>query len=257
MAVYNGQPWLGEAVESVLKQSLKDWEFIIINDGSTDGSLAVLEEYAAQDSRIRLCSTPNQGLTLALNAALDLSRGSYIARQDADDRSHVTRLERQADFLDRHLDIVLVGSGAKLLGAARTPFKVALQPARDEDIAHKMRKQNAFFHSSVMMRGAAVRGVQGYDPRFIRAQDYELWLRLMDLGRAANLSEALIDLYQGEGRISRRSARAQVTAALRAKLKNRKGRVLKGTPPHTLLWQMRGYLVPPGTLDQWRARRQR
>jgi len=117
-----------------------------------------------------------------------------------------------------------------------------------------MQKQNAFYHSSVMMRGAAVRALNGYDPNFVRAQDYELWFRLMDLGKAANLSEALIDLYQGEDRISRTAARAQVTSALRAKMKNRRGRVLKRAAPHRFFWQLRGYLIPPGTLDRFRAR---
>ena len=257
MSVFNGALWVDEAIESIAKQSVRDWEFIIIDDGSTDETPQILAKWAANDSRIRVFTTANQGLTRALNRALELTKGSYIARQDADDRSYPTRLERQTDFLDRHPDVVLLGTGAKLLGEKRTPFRTAIQPAHDVDIARKMQKQNAFFHSSVMMRGAAIRQAGGYDPDFVRAQDYELWFRLMEQGKAANLSEALIDLYQGDDRISRTAARAQVTAALRAKIKNRRGRVLKGTAPHRFFWQLRGYLIPPGTLDRFRARQRR
>ena len=106
-----------------------------------------------------------------------------------------------------------------------------------------------------MMRSSALRQVGGYDPEFIRSQDYDLWFRLLDVGLAANLPDALVELDQGPSRVSRKQARKQVRASLKAKWKNRKGRVLKGTPPHIFWWQLRGFIIPPGTLNAIKARR--
>ena len=113
MGVYNGEKYLKESVESVLSQTFSDFEFIIINDGSTDGSTEMLQSYS--DSRIRLYHQENRGLTASLNRAISLAKGKYIARQDADDISMEMRFEEQFRFLERNPDVVIVGSSCILI----------------------------------------------------------------------------------------------------------------------------------------------
>lgn len=106
MSVYNGERYLGEAVESIFNQTFSDFEFIIINDGSTDRTPEILTEI--DDPRAKVINQPNRGLTASLNRAIRLAKGEYIARMDADDISEPTRLERQVEVLDRDPDVVLV-----------------------------------------------------------------------------------------------------------------------------------------------------
>src|SRR5579859_2675921 len=123
MPVYNAQRYLAQAVDSILAQSFKDFEFIIIDDGSTDSSTEILRKYEAADPRIRLFSRPNTGLTIALNEALGYARGRYLARMDSDDVSLPRRLEKQVAFMEDHPDhvavgcrVVLIDPDAELLG---------------------------------------------------------------------------------------------------------------------------------------------
>ena len=255
MSVYNGAQTVGPAIESILSQTFSDFEFIIINDGSTDESAEIIESYAKKDARIMVISQQNEGLTRALNRGIESCRTPLIARADADDHSLPERLAKQVAFMNENPDVVLLGSGAHLLNAGGERYQSVRAPTDDQSIQKAMRKRNIFFHSAVIMRSDALQRVGGYDQDFVRSQDYDLWLRLLEEGRGANLEEALIELNQGPSRVSRKQARKQVTASIKAKWKNRKGRVLKGTPPHIFWWQIRGYIVPPGTLNAIKARR--
>lgn len=254
MSVYNGADTLAKAIESVLSQSFTDFEFIIIDDGSTDRSPEIIASYVEKDARIRVITQQNEGLTKALNRGLETCVAPLVARADADDHSLTERLEKQVQFMEEHPEVVLLGSGAHLLNVQGARYQSVSAPADDAAIRKAMRKRNIFFHSAMMMRTETVRKVGGYDPCFIRSQDYDLWLRLLDEGEGANLVEALIELDQGPGRVSRKQARKQVTASIKVKWKNRKGGVLKGTPPHVFWWQLRGYIIPPGTLNAIKAK---
>ena len=255
MSVYNGADTVAKAIESVQGQSFADFEFIIIDDGSNDKSPEIIANFAKNDPRIRIVTQKNEGLTRALNRGLETCSAPLVARADADDHSLPDRLERQVQFMNEHPEVVLLGSGAHLMNAAGERYQMAQAPTDDAAITKALRKRNIFFHSAMMMRTEAVRKAGGYDPEFIRSQDYDLWLRLLDEGEGANLSEALVELDQGPERVSRKQARKQVTASIKAKWKNRKGRILKGTPPHIFWWQLRGYIVPPGTLNAIKAKR--
>jgi glycosyltransferase involved in cell wall biosynthesis len=255
MSVYNGEATLAKAIESVLQQSLREFEFIIIDDGSSDTSPQILEHYARQDSRIRVITQKNEGLTRALNRGIESCIAPYIARADADDQSLTDRLEKQVQYMNDHPDVVLLGSGAHLLNAQGNRYQTVFAPEDDKAIRRAMRKRNIFFHSATLIRSSAIHQVSGYDSEFVRSQDYDLWLRLLDVGQGANLPEALVELDQGPSRVSRKQARKQVSASLKAKWKNRKGSVLKGTPLHIFWWQLRGYIIPPGTLNAIKARR--
>src|SRR5262249_44460136 len=124
MPVYNAERYVGKAIESVLNQTLSDFELVIVNDGSTDGSLEILQEYAARDPRIRLTSRPNVGLVGSRNELLDAARSNLVACMDADDISRSDRLERQVEYLRAHPDCVLVGSRVIIIDPDGQPLRI-------------------------------------------------------------------------------------------------------------------------------------
>ena len=229
MPVYNAEPYLAEAVESILGQTFADFEFLIINDGSTDRSGTILERYAARDRRIRLTSRPNTGYTVALNQLLDLARGEFVARMDADDVALPQRLERQVDYLRAHRDVVCVGSAVQFIdGAGR--FLRNGHPGMD----HEAIQQRALAgdcplnHPSIMMRRAAVQAVGGYHPEFEPAEDLDLWLRLGEVGRLTNLPEVLMKYRQHARSFSEQHQRLQLERSAAAVLEACRRR---GIPP--------------------------
>jgi hypothetical protein len=193
MSVYNGERYIHQAIDSILQQTFSDYEFIIINDGSTDRSEASIRDYS--DPRIRLVTQPeNTGLTRALNHALALAAGRCIARQDVDDVSLPERLDKQFAFLESHPDTVLVGTHAKAIDA-NNRAQATLQQFPTQDLALKwaLLFNNQFIHSSVMFRTDAVRDrLKGYDENYPRAQDFELWSRIAHRYPVANLRERLV-----------------------------------------------------------------
>jgi len=229
MPVYNAEPYLAEAVESILGQTFADFEFLVVNDGSTDRSGAILERYAARDRRIRLTSRPNTGYTVALNQLLDLASGEFVARMDADDVALPQRLERQVDYLRAHRDVVCVGSAVQFIdGAGR--FLRNAHPGMD----HEAIQQRALAgdcplnHPSIMMRRAAVQAVGGYHPEFEPAEDLDLWLRLGEVGRLTNLPEVLMKYRQHARSFSEQHQRLQLERSVAAVLEACRRR---GIPP--------------------------
>jgi glycosyltransferase involved in cell wall biosynthesis len=194
MSAYNGQRYLKEAMESILCQTWSDFEFLIINDGSTDKSREIIMSF--DDPRIRLVENPtNIGLTKSLNHGLELSRTELIARQDADDISYPERLEQQVQFFETHSEVVLLGTSAQAIDEQGEPKKIDLHVPRGLlAIRWYLMFQNAFIHSSVMFRRSVVwENMGGYDESFARAQDYELWSRIARGFKVENLSDILID----------------------------------------------------------------
>jgi len=193
MSVYNAERYLREAIESILAQTLDDFEFIIVEDGSTDWSKQIIAEYAQRDVRVLpVWNVSNLGLTKSLNRGLDKARGVYIARQDADDRSLPERLQKQAAFLDAHPEVGLVGSWFMRMTEAGQPLHVIETPVADQAIRLKLfTRGNAFAHGSVMFRRECVEKVGGYREQFSYAEDYDLWLRIADRYGVANLPEPL------------------------------------------------------------------
>jgi len=195
MAVYNGLPHLREAVASVLAQTMAAFEFIIVDDGSTDGTTDLLAEFVAADDRVRvLTNERNLGLTASLNVGLRAARASLIARQDADDVSLPDRLGAQVAFMGAHPEVVLVGTAATVIdGAGRRVQEMAL-PLSDAAIRWHMLLKNAFCHTSAMFRRELDGHPVLYDESFQYAQDYELWSRLQHCGHLRNMPEALVKL---------------------------------------------------------------
>ena len=193
MPVYNAERYVGEAVRSILDQTLADFEFVIIDDGSTDRSGELLDSLAAGDSRIRLVRRPNTGYLRALNEGLPLCRGEFIARMDADDVSLPERFERQIGYLRGHPDCLAVGSGMLRIDADGDLICEEPMPTAHEEIEARLLKGfGALPHPSAMIRREALVAVGGYREDYYGVEDHDLWLRLAQRGRLANLPEPLV-----------------------------------------------------------------
>jgi glycosyltransferase involved in cell wall biosynthesis len=195
MAAYNEKRFIREAVESILDQTFPDFEFLIINDGSTDGTRNLLLSY--DDPRIRFIDNEqNIGLVKSLNRGLALARGEYIARQDADDRSHRFRLEKQVLFMEANPDVVLLGTQVLLVNEFGRPARLAYshRPVTKLGIRWRLMIDSAFVHSSVMFRRKVIWDeLHGYNELFVDREDAELWSRVTVDHEAQNLSETLLD----------------------------------------------------------------
>jgi len=189
MAVYNSEKYIREAVDSILNQTFRNFEFIIINDGSTDKTQEILESY--NDPRIVLTHQKHMGLTKSLNKGIALAKGKYIARQDADDISLPDRLEKQIEFLELHKDISLIGTAAKIIDIRGFYLKTIKYPTDHSSLRIAIKHSNHFWHGSVMFRKQNFFELGGYQEILFTAQDYDLWLRFVEKFKVANLSDPL------------------------------------------------------------------
>jgi glycosyltransferase involved in cell wall biosynthesis len=198
MPVYNAIRYVGVAVDSVLSQTFTDFEFIIIDDGSNDGTTEFLREYANRDPRIRLVSRPNTGLGIALNEALALARAPLVARMDADDECLPERFEKQVRYLYEHPECVLLGSRVLWIDAEGAPlFEMIGIELTHEKIDHELMTAGwPMVHPSVMMRRNVVQAIGGYQPDLVPNEDHDLFLRIAEVGRMANLPEVLLRYRQ-------------------------------------------------------------
>lgn len=188
MSVYNGEKYLREAIESILNQTFTDFEFIIVNDGSTDGSLEIIQSY--DDKRIKIINNEkNIGLTKSLNKALKVARGEYIARQDADDVSLPNRFEKQIKYLEKHPEVALLGTSVYLIDEKGKIIgkRMALAKPTFKELC----KGNRFSHGSVMFEKAVITELGGYNELLRYVQDYELWLRIAKSYEIRNLTQVL------------------------------------------------------------------
>ncbi len=193
MSVYNAEPYLAAAIESILNQTFRDFEFIIIDDGSTDSSLKTLQKYAAQDQRIRLTSRENRGIPQTRNEILAQSQGEFIAVMDADDIALPDRFAQQVEFLTQHPDVVCVGGGFDMIdekGRYLTSLTVPTDDATIQKLA--LAGHCSICHPTAMMRRTALQQVSGYDEAFRQTLDLDLWLRLGEIGQLANLPQPLL-----------------------------------------------------------------
>jgi glycosyltransferase involved in cell wall biosynthesis len=206
MPVRNGAEWLAEAVASIRAQDFPDFEFLIIDDGSDDGTVALLSRFAAADCRIRLVRQAPQGIVPALNTAITKARAPYLARLDADDRASSDRLGKQFAFMQAHPEIGLLGTRAERIDAAGHVVGRLAPPTDPATLARVLERTNPFVHSSTMMRTALVRQLGGYRAAFRAAEDYDLWLRMAEASRIANLADYLTQYRWHESNLSQRDA---------------------------------------------------
>jgi glycosyltransferase involved in cell wall biosynthesis len=190
MSVYNGEEYLREATDSILKQTFTDFEFLIINDGSTDRTAEILESY--DDPRIKIINNEeNMGLTKSLNKGLRMARGEYIARQDADDVSMLERLEKEVNFLDQNKNVGLVSTYYLIIKKNGKVLHTMKCLTEDWELKEKLLEGNPFAHGSVMLRAECIGKVGLYREEFKSAQDYDLWLRISEVYDVANIHEPL------------------------------------------------------------------
>ena len=230
MSVYNGEEFLKRAMDSILTQTFTNFEFIIIDDGSSDNSLNILEEYAKNDNRIKIVSQKNIGLTKSLNIGIKLASGKYIARQDADDVSLSQRLEKQVDFLEKNEDIVLLGTNQYEIDGeviyTGKYFDI-------ETINKIVYLYNPIVHTSAMFRRDFCVDISLYDESFTTSQDFEAWMRLAKFGKIAMLDDILVKRYIGNESITATKKYKQVYNGYRARKKHNVA--LKSIVKYTLL----------------------
>ena len=201
MPVYNGRKFVRHAIDSILNQTFRDLEFIIVDDASDDGTWELLERYG--DERIVLIRQgARSGPYPARNRALRIARGEFIAMMDSDDVSHPERLEREMEFLRANPDVALVGTCYRLIderGAEKSRWKVLLS---NDEIKGELPKRNWFCGPSVMFRRACLREVGLFDERFRFAADYDMWLRIAGKFNVANIDEFLFDYREHDAQIT-------------------------------------------------------
>jgi GT2 family glycosyltransferase len=190
MPAYNGAKWLKNAILSVIAQSFADFEFIIINDNSSDNTEEIVTVFAKHDKRIKYIKNErNLGVQKTRNIALDISLGEYIAEIDQDDEwLDVNKLKKQVEFLENNQDYVLVGTGVIVVNEEGVEIARYLMPETDVEIRKKILRANCFIHSSVMYRQKKVKDIGGYTVEKM-SEDHDLWLRLGRVGKFMNLQE--------------------------------------------------------------------
>jgi glycosyltransferase involved in cell wall biosynthesis len=224
--VFNAGRYLLRSAESVRTQDGVSWEWVVVDDGSTDGSSRLLAELAAADPRVRVVWQENQGLTKALVHGCELAQGRYIARHDADDLSLPGRLARQVELLRADPGSSMASCWSLAVGPEDEELYSVVRPADSALATEALRRgEEGPCHGSVVFRAEAYRRVGGYRAEFRYAQDWDLWLRLTEVGRIAYVPDFLYCYRVGENNISahRRGQQLRLQQAAQACVRARAG----------------------------------
>ncbi|OLE54026.1 MAG: hypothetical protein AUG51_10405 [Acidobacteria bacterium 13_1_20CM_3_53_8] len=221
MPVHNGEKYVLEAIQSILRQTCKNFEFIIVNDGSDDSTAEILERCKREDGRISIYHQKKLGFTTALNSACKLAKGKYIARMDADDISLPQRFSRQVKFLEAHPAHSLCGTWIKAFSATKN--HVISYPTDSEDIKCLLLFECAFAHPSVMMRRKLfeVHGLS-YNHSFREASDYSLWVEASKVGALMNIPEVLLFYRVHDSQVSEYDRERQQNLAQQVRIRQLK-----------------------------------
>jgi len=198
MAVRDGERFVGDAIGSLRTQTLGDFELIVVDDGSTDATPAIVAALAADDERIHLHVREHAGYPAALNAGWQIADSEYVGILDADDLAEPGRLERQLGFLDRHPEVGVVGGALLLITADGRPFYIAAYPDAPADAREALQNRSPLGHTCVLMRRAVLEEVGGYRSEFPLAEDYDLWLRISKRHALANVPD-IVGRYRIHG----------------------------------------------------------
>lgn len=211
MSVFNHEKYLQKSIDSILSQSYKNFEFIIINDGSNKNAKKILELNKLQDKRIKVINNKKRiGLTKSLNIAIKISKGEYIARQDSDDISYFKRFEEQLNFFKKYKKVIMCGTNGILIDNNDFFLKNIKNLENNyEKIKKKLIYENQFIHSSVMVKRNYLLEVKGYDEKFKYAQDYDLWCRLSIKGFLTNINKILVKIRQHNESITKKNKKEQ------------------------------------------------
>ena len=214
MPVRNTEQFVAAAIQSIQRQTFRDFELIVVDDGSEDGTARVVEELARDDDRIRLIRQAASGLIPTLVAAQQLARGKYIARMDGDDISYPDRFQYQLDYLDANENVVVVGGQVHIIDQVNSILRIGRYPLTPEECRRYLDFGPPFSHPATMILKSAFDQVDGYRSWFERAEDYVLWLRLAKIGDLANLDKVVLKqrLHAGNTSILNADANAGAVA---------------------------------------------
>jgi GT2 family glycosyltransferase len=222
MPVYNAEAYLAEAVESILGQNYRDFELILLDDGCTDGSTAIMGHYARMDSRVRMIRAPHAGLVAALNEGLACAQGRFIARMDADDLALPDRFSAQVEALRTRPHLAVVGSHVEEIDQNGRRMGLYIAPVGDRAVARVAEQSSPVAHPAVMIRRTVLEALGGYRPEFDSAQDYDLWLRILDAGfEIDNLPRVLLRYRSHSASVSSTRRASQRVCALMARAASR------------------------------------
>ena len=193
MSVFNNEEYLNESIESIVNQSYKNFEFIIIDDASFDKSSEILKDWSNKDRRVKIITNEeNIGLTKSLNKAIKIAQGEYIARQDGDDISLPQRLEKQIIFLEKHPEIKILGTFGYIIDKHGEILGKEILSTSFQEIKSKLIERNPFIHTSVMIKKEIIERVGVYNDKFKTSQDYELWVRILRIAKGENMPLLLV-----------------------------------------------------------------
>lgn len=212
--VFNGARFLEDCIRSVLTQTFRDFEYIIVNDGSTDESATIIRRFAEADARIRFEDCTRVGRIEALNIACRMARGRYIGILDADDQAVPDRFEIQLRYLQQHPDVALLGAGVQKISCEGRPFAEVTFPARDDEISEALVDECCFAFSTIVVLRDALCEAGWHRTASHPAEDYDLYLRLLGRYKMANLAEVLVRYRVHPTQLSATQVQAQVFAFL-------------------------------------------
>ncbi len=221
MSVYNGEKFLKETLESILSQTFSNFEFIIIDDASTDKTASILKEYTKKDNRIRIIKNKkNIGLTRSLNKGIKSSQGKYIARIDAGDIALPVRIEKQIKFMKDNKEIGLLGTNYFEVNKKGKIIREISLPTNNKNIKKELIKKNPFAHPTVLIRKLVLNKTGLYDEKLKLSQDYELWFRISQVSNLANLPEPLTKVRKTKKSLSfqKRKEQAKTGIEIRKKI---------------------------------------
>jgi len=219
MSVYNGEKYLHEAIDSILNQTFKDFEFLIINDASTDRTAEILQSY--QDPRIKIVNNEkNMGLTKSLNKGLKLAKGEYIARMDADDISMPNRLDTQYAYMKSNPDLAICASSYEQIDKNRNTIRIIKRYLGCEQLYYFLTFANWLAHSTVFLRKTMILKLNGYNDQLMQAQDYDLWYRVSRIGKVIQIGEILLRLRTHQNNMSSKYKNSQKYIANLVALRN-------------------------------------
>jgi len=219
MPVYNGERFLKEAIESILNQTYKNFEFIIVDDGSTDNSLKIIEEYQKRDKRIKLIKNKkNLGMAKSLNKSLRIAKGKYYVKMDSDDISDKERLNKELFFLENNKEYLIVGSNLEVIDDENETIGYRYYPQNDEDIRNLIIIKNPFAHPSVMVRMNVLKKIF-YDEKLKASDDYDLWFKLLKYGKGKNLSDFLLKYRVSKNQVKSKRLKIQLKETIQVQRK--------------------------------------
>jgi len=193
MPAYNAEKYIGEAIESILNQTFKDFEFIIVDDASTDKTWEIIQEYAKKDKRIlALKNNNNIKSCLTLIKAFKLAKGKYISVADNDDISYANRLKKQFDFMEEHQEVGIAGGVIQIIDQNKKPIAKRKYDITDCEIRKSIFRHSPFAHPLIMIRKTVLNKIGYYNPKYAPADDYDLYFRIGEISKFANLSEVLL-----------------------------------------------------------------